>query len=98
MKQTVNQYQFTQEFKQIRPNQFTYQGLKALFDWLEDYETDTGEEIELDVIAICCEYSEYANLKEFQNDYGKKYTLKNIQDFTFFVPIENSKGFIIQQF
>ena len=98
MKQTVNQYQFTQEFKQIRPNQFTYQGLKALFDWLEDYETDTGEEIELDVIAICCEWSEYENLKEFQNDYGEKYTLENIQDFTFLIPIENSESFIIYFF
>lgn len=98
MKQTVNQYQFTQEFKQIRPNQFTYQGLKALFDWLEDYETDTGEEIELDVIAICCEYSEYANLKEFQNDYGIKYTLAEIGENTIYIPIENSESFIIQQF
>ena len=98
MKQTVNQYQFTQEFKQIRPNQFTYQGLKALFEWLEEYETDTGEEIELDVIAICCEYSEYANLKEFQNDYGIKYTLAEIGENTIYIPIENSESFIIQQF
>ena len=58
MKQTINQYQFTQEFQQIRPNQFTYEGLQALFNWFEDYETETGEEIELDVIGVCCEWSE----------------------------------------
>ena len=98
MKQTVNQYQFTQEFMQIRPNQFTYEGLKALFDWFEELEEDTGEEIELDVIAICCEWSEYENLKSFQDDYGKKYTLAEIGENTIFIPIENSESFIIQQF
>ena len=98
MKQTLNEYQFTQEFKRIRPNQFSYKGLQALFHWFEDYEYDTGEEIELDVIAICCEWSEYENLKEFQNDYGEKYTLENIQDFTFYIPIENSESFLILQF
>ena len=98
MKQTLNEYQFTQEFKRIRPNQFSYKGLQALFHWFEDYEYDTGEEIELDVIAICCEYSEYANLKEFQNDYGIKYTLAEIGENTIYIPIENSESFIIQQF
>ena len=98
MKQTLNEYQFTQEFKRIRPNQFSYKGLQALFHWFEEYEVGRGEEIELDVIAICCEWSEYENLKEFQNDYGKKYTLENIQDFTFYIPIENSQSFLILQF
>ena len=98
MKQTINEHQFRREFMQIRPNQFTYEGLHSLFNWFEDYETDTGEEIELDVIAICCEYSEYANLKEFQNDYGIKYTLAEIGENTIYIPIENSESFIIQQF
>lgn len=29
-----------------------------MFDYLEQYEADTGEEIKLDVIALCCEFSE----------------------------------------
>jgi len=29
-----------------------------LFDYLEEYEESTGEEIELDVVALCCEYYE----------------------------------------
>ena len=98
MKQTLNEYQFTQEFKRIRPDQFSYEGLQALFNWFEEYEDETGEEIEFDVIAICCEWSEYENLKEFQNDYGKKYTLENIQDFTIYIPLENSQSFLILQF
>ena len=58
MKQTVNQYEFRDAFKQCRPDSFSYEGLGALFEYLEQWEQDTGEELELDVIAICCDFSE----------------------------------------
>ena len=32
--------------------------MEVIFDYYEAYENDTGEKIELDVIAICCEVSE----------------------------------------
>jgi hypothetical protein len=49
-----------------RDNQFTYAGKRALFDYIEDYEAQTGEPIELDIIALCCEYTEadYAEIAE----------------------------------
>lgn len=54
-----NVYQFRDAFKACgRGQQFTYDGLEVLFDYLEQYEADTGESVELDVIALCCEYSE----------------------------------------
>ena len=58
MKTTVNFYDFKREFKAIRPNNFTDEGLIVLWDYLEEYEDSTGEEIELDVIELCCDYSE----------------------------------------
>ena len=59
MKQSINLYQFREAFRLAeRKDQFTYEGLEVLFDYLEEYEDSTGEEIELDVIALCCEYSE----------------------------------------
>jgi hypothetical protein len=58
MKQTIGLSQFQDAFDAIRPNNFTYEGLQQLFDYFESYEDDNGEQIELDVIAICCEYSE----------------------------------------
>jgi len=58
MKNTINLYDFRDAFMQIRPDNFSYQGLEILFEWLEEYEESTGEEIDLDVIAICCEWSE----------------------------------------
>jgi hypothetical protein len=59
MKTTVSRYDFERAFVDAdRKENFSYEGLNALFDYLEDYEEQTGEEIELDVIALCCDYSE----------------------------------------
>lgn len=59
MKQTVYLSDFRDAFNRMdRGNQFSYEGMAMLLDWFEQYEQDTGEEIELDVIAICCEYTE----------------------------------------
>ena len=58
MKQSINEYQFRDAFMSIRPDNFSYEGLGVLFDYLEQLGDDIGEEIELDVIAICCDYSE----------------------------------------
>ena len=59
MKTTVNRYDFKRAFADAgRKDQFSYDGLTALFEYLEQLEQDTGEELELDVIALCCDYSE----------------------------------------
>jgi len=68
MKQSINSYDFHRAFEQLRPDNFSYDGLNVLFDYLEQYEEDTGEEIELDVIAICCDYAEMT-FEEVYNDY-----------------------------
>lgn len=73
MKQTINFYDFRDAFhKAGRGNQFTYSGLRAIFDYIEEYEEGTGEEIELDVIALCCEYTEYENIAEFWLEYDQE--------------------------
>ncbi len=59
MKTTVSRYDFERAFIDAgRRNTFTYDGLNLLFDYLEQYEEDCGTEIELDVVALCCEYDE----------------------------------------
>ena len=99
MKQSINMYQFERAFKNMdRGEQFSYDGLQALYEYLVEYEEDTGEEINLDVIALCCEYAEYDSLKEFQADYGEKYeSMEAISDATALIPIDDN-AFIIQQF
>jgi len=100
MKSTVTKMDFQDAFKDMgREKQFSYDGLEALFDYLESYEEDTGEDIELDVIALCCEYTEYADLAEFQNDYdAEDYPdMEAIEEHTQVIRI-NDDAFIIQQF
>lgn len=67
MKQTLTKDMFRFQMDQIRPNCFSYEGLGVLFDYFEQYEDDTGEQIEFDPIAICCEYSE-ADFQEVVNE------------------------------
>ena len=58
MKTTVSVYDFRRAFETTRPDNFSYEALGLMFDHFEEIEQDTGEEIELDVDAICCEYTE----------------------------------------
>lgn len=58
MKTTVSIYDFRDAFIKVRPGTFSYGALGHLFEYLERMEEDTGEEMELDVVAICCEFSE----------------------------------------
>ena len=102
MKQTITQSQFIDAFRDYgREDNFSYAGLMALHEWLEQYEKDTGIEIELDVIALCCEFVEYENMAEFVSDYG--YTKgsyidgDDISDLTTIIPIDET-AFIMQAF
>ena len=99
MKQTINFTQFTDAFSKERQNQFSYKGKRALFDYLEEYEDSTGEEIELDIIALCCDYTEYDSLEDFWLDYDKEdFPHKEaIEWHTMFIPIDDD-AFIIQSF
>ena len=54
-----NVYQFREAFRLAGcMDQFSYKGLDVLFDYLEQLSEDIGEPIELDVVALCCEYYE----------------------------------------
>jgi hypothetical protein len=56
MKTTIDTAgQFRDQFTQYgRKDQFSYEALGLLFDYFEDCDPD----MELDVVAICCEYYE----------------------------------------
>ena len=99
MKKAVYQNEFVKEFDEYnRSENFSVEGRIALFDYLEQYEEETGEEIELDVVALCCEYSEYKSLEEFNNDYGKEFeTIDEVADYTQVINVDDER-FIIQAF
>lgn len=54
MKMTVYSSDFRNQFQAIRPDNFSYEGLELLYDYFEELDPD----MELDVIAICCDYEE----------------------------------------
>jgi len=99
MIQTITKSEFTSAFHRMsRGDNFTYGGLIALYDYLEEYEDSTGEQIELDVIGICCEYNEYESLEEFQEDYSEDYqSIEEIEHATQVIMIDDD-SFIIQAF
>ena len=60
IKQTVTESDLRDAFQAIRPDNFSYEGLGALYEYLWDLSEDIGEDIELDVIALCCDFTEYS--------------------------------------
>ena len=96
--------QFRDEFRACnRQDQFSYDGFKALFNHIEEISNDTGEDYELDVIALCCDfnevtkeeiihtYSHAADSEEFDE------ILEYIHNNTQVIEV-NSETFIIQAF
>lgn len=69
MYQEINLNSFVDAFKSIRPENFSHNGLTALFNYLIEYEESTDEKIKLDVIALCCTYTEYDSAVEAVKQY-----------------------------
>ena len=69
MKQTVYLSDFRDAFQKMdRTNQFSYECLEWLFDHCEELERDLGEDYELDVIALCCDFTQ-STYEDINNDY-----------------------------
>ena len=93
---------FLEEFRRYeREDQFSYEGKKALYDYLNDLSEDIGQSIELDIIAMCCDFTEYDSLEQFIDDYGYSVgdinSIEDIDYYTVVIPI-NSQSFIIRDF
>lgn len=84
----INLDDFRQAFVNYgRPNNFSYAGLEALYNYIEECEEDTGEPIELDVIALCCDFTEYETPMDAYRDYN--YEIPEDED-EFLEDIENN--------
>ena len=103
MKQTINFSQFCDAFHNTdRKENFSYEWKKALFEYLEEYEESTGEEIELDIIALCVEYTEYSSLEELQQNYTGIESFDELEQHTTVLYTgkhqDESAPFVIQDF
>ena len=95
MKDTITEYTFTDE---MIKHGFSYEGTKALFKYLEQYEEDTDHELEFDPIAFRCDFNEYENLKEVQENYTDIKDLEDLRNHTTVIEIPNTERLIIQAY
>jgi hypothetical protein len=94
---SIDIYDFRRAFTDYdRNNEFSYEGLGALFDWLSEMSNDCTEPYELDVIALCCEFTEYSDLAEIKQSYNTINNIDDLHDRT--IAIEFDGGIIIQDF
>ena len=100
MKTTITSTEFANAFQSSDTyrNNFSRDGLLVLFDYLEGLEESTGEEMEFDLVAIACDFTEYASLAEFNESHGTEYkTWEDVyEDAT--VISTNGDGAIVQNF
>lgn len=72
MKQTITKSMFRNEFIRMnRVENFSYKGLGALYDYLEEMD----ENYDLEVIALCCEYCEETIKEALEN-----HNLKDLEE------------------
>ena len=72
MYKIINQASFVSEFEQSeRKNQFSYAALRAIFDYITEIE-EGGEEMEFDLVSICCDWCEYDSAVDAAQAYGWK--------------------------
>jgi hypothetical protein len=70
MKTTISTSDISHALKSDENAAWTWNGAKALAEYLEQLEEETGEEMELDVCAIRCDFSEYSSLEDWSAVYG----------------------------
>jgi len=56
---------------------FSYKGLRFLFNYLDETH-DEENPYKLDVIGLCCEFSEYKDLNEYLRDYSNEEEIKEV--------------------
>jgi len=69
MKITLTTNEIANHLRQGQDASYSYNGSIALAEYLEELEECDGEQIELDVIAIRCDFTEYESLEELAKDY-----------------------------
>jgi hypothetical protein len=76
--ETVSKSHFIDAFRSIRPDNFSYEGLTALYEYFDELSED--QDMELDVIAICCSYREFDNVDQFLSEGYTSSIINSIDD------------------
>jgi len=96
MVKQLNFEYFRKEFYDYgRENQFSLNGLKALYDFMLEYEETTGITYKLDVIGLCTEFTEYGSIEDVKKAYGIE-EWEDLSNYTLYQVFDD--GVIIQNF
>ena len=78
---TVTEWEFLDEMR--KHVSWEVESIRALFEWLESLEDDTGETIEFDPIAFRCSWTEHDSLKAFNEDTTSAFeTVEELEEHT----------------
>ena len=102
MKITLTHEQAVDMLLNDKDNGYTRAGADAIITYFEAFEEETGENIELDYIAIRCDFSEYSDAVKECGEFGELLHLSPAEALEWLkyrtIVIEFSGGVIIQNF
>lgn len=85
--------QFLDSFNDMdRKEDFSYHAKKELFDYYTQFEEETEEQIELDIIAICCDWGEYT-IEDIDREY--LCTLEELRDKTLVLDVPEENTYLV---
>ena len=96
MKATISIFQFRDDM--VGDGSFSYEGARALYEYLEEMEDSDGEEMMYCKADICMQYTEYENIEAIAEQYDHVKTLNDLRDYTQVIEVPNSDKIIIEQF
>jgi len=70
MKKTLTIEEITHALMFDHNANWSWNGAEALAEYFEEFEKANGEELELDIVAIRCEFTEYESAQEAAENYG----------------------------
>ena len=73
MKSTLSVYEIADALQDDSNANWSYEGSKALAEYLNEIDEQSGEDTELDVVAIRCDWSEYQSAQDAASNYSWEY-------------------------
>tara|TARA_R100000353_G_scaffold2812_2_gene4225 strand:- start:141 stop:452 length:312 start_codon:yes stop_codon:yes gene_type:complete len=92
MKKLVYEHEFINDLLSDDYASFSLEAAKELYEYLTDWEEDTGEVYDFDIVAIRCEWSEHESLEKCLEQYDDINTIEELCDHTTVLKIHDCTG------
>jgi len=92
MKKTIDFYDFRNSFLEIRPENFSFEGLRVLWLHFDEWQKETGIYIDFDPIAICIDFME-CTIAEALEEYNF-FSIEQLENETIVLPIPDTDRII----